>query len=77
MSSPADNNNQIIDSVTLAHSAGGDEALTIIAELMGEIAKSLDGAKQGQTTIDELSDAFENAEVTLHGIIAKLATGRD
>jgi hypothetical protein len=77
MSSPAAYNNQIVDSVSMAHSAGGDEALTIIAELVGEIAKSLGGAKQGQTTIDELSDAFENAEVALHGIIAKLATGRD
>jgi hypothetical protein len=78
MSSPtAATNSQIIDAVTQAHSAGGDEALMIVADLMGEIAQSLHTARQGQPTIDELSDAFENAEVALHGIIAKLATGRE
>jgi hypothetical protein len=77
MSSPATSNNQIINAVTQAHRAGGDAALKIIADLIEEIAQSLDGAKQGQPTIDELSDAFENAEVALHGIIAKLAIGRD
>lgn len=77
MSLPTAVNSQIIDAVTQAHSAGGDEALSIIAELMEKIAKGLNGARQGETTIDDLSDAFENAEVALHGIVAKLATGRE
>ncbi|MES9925097.1 MAG: hypothetical protein ABW152_13450 [Candidatus Thiodiazotropha endolucinida] len=77
MSFPTAVNNQITDAVTQAHSAGGDETLSIIAELMEKIAKSLNGARQGETTIDDISDAFENAEVALHGIVAKLATGRE
>ncbi|MEW8026254.1 MAG: hypothetical protein AB2792_14790 [Candidatus Thiodiazotropha sp.] len=77
MSSPAAVNSQITDAITLAYSAGGDEALKIIMELMKEIATGLNGAKEGRTTIDDLSDAFENAEVALHAIVAKLATGRE
>ncbi|MES9825354.1 MAG: hypothetical protein ABW127_13085 [Candidatus Thiodiazotropha endolucinida] len=77
MSFPTAVNSQITDAVTQAHSAGGDEALSIIAELMEKIAKGLNGARHGETTIDDLSDAFENAEVALHGIVAKLATGRE
>ena len=77
MAIPTAVNDQITDSVTQAHSAGGDEALTVIANLMVEIAKGLDGAKQGKPTIDDLSDAFENAEVALHSIVAKLSTGRE
>ena len=41
------------------------------------IAQGLDGAKQGSATLEDLSDAFESAEVAMHGIVAKLATGRD
>ncbi|MET0071976.1 MAG: hypothetical protein ABW096_18195 [Candidatus Thiodiazotropha sp.] len=44
---------------------------------MTEIAKALNGARSGETTIDDLADAFENAEVALHVIIADLATGRE
>jgi ATP-dependent protease Clp ATPase subunit len=77
MSTPAAINSQIADAVTQAHSAGGDEVLTILSQLMEEVARNLDRAKQGETTIDELSDAFESAEVALHGIVAKLATGRE
>ncbi|MEW8064980.1 MAG: hypothetical protein AB2794_06575 [Candidatus Thiodiazotropha endolucinida] len=44
---------------------------------MEKIAKGLNGARQGETTIDDLSDAFDNAEAALHGIVAKLATGRE
>lgn len=77
MSYPEATKSQIIDAISQAHTAGGDITLATIAELLGEIAISLEGAKQGQPTIDDLSDAFENAEVAFHGIIAKLATGRD
>jgi hypothetical protein len=77
MALPTPVNDQITDSVTQVFTSGGDEAVNVIAELMVEIAKGLDGAKQGHATIDELSDAFENAEVALHSIVAKLATGRE
>ncbi|MES9971242.1 MAG: hypothetical protein ABW092_14510 [Candidatus Thiodiazotropha sp.] len=77
MALPTSVNDQITDSVTQAYTTGGDDALNVIAELMSEIAKGLDSAKEGHATIDELSDAFENAEVALHGIVARLATGRD
>lgn len=77
MAFPTAVNDQITDSVTQAFTTGGDDAINVIAELMAEIAKGLDNAKQGHATIDELSDAFENAEVAMHGIVAKLATGRD
>ncbi|MES9947100.1 MAG: hypothetical protein B6D77_05075 [gamma proteobacterium symbiont of Ctena orbiculata] len=77
MAFPTAVNDQITDSVTQAFTTGGDDALNVIAELMAEIAKGLENAKQGYATIDELSDAFENAEVAMHGIVAKLATGRD
>jgi hypothetical protein len=76
MSSPAAINSQITDAVIQAHRVAGDESLTILATLMDEIAKSLERASQGETTIDDLSDAFENAEVAMHTIIARLATGK-
>ncbi|MGD8913492.1 MAG: hypothetical protein PVI97_15795 [Candidatus Thiodiazotropha sp.] len=77
MSPSAAVNSQITDAITQAQNAGGDEALSILTKLMEEVASSLDRAKQGEATIDDLSDAFENAEVMLHGIVAKLATGRE
>jgi hypothetical protein len=67
---------QITHSATQAQRAGGDEALSILATLMEEVARGLERAKLGETTIDDLSDAFENAEVAMHTIVAKLATGR-
>ncbi len=77
MAFPTAVNDQITDAVTQAHNAGGDEALSVITDLVVNIAKGLDGAKQGEPTIDDLSDAFENAEVALHSIVAKLSTGRE
>jgi hypothetical protein len=76
MSSLQGTSSQITDAVTKAHSAAGDTAITVIAKMLGEIAKSLDGARQGEATIDEISDALECAEVALHSIVARLATGR-
>jgi ATP-dependent protease Clp ATPase subunit len=73
--SSAEITSKITDAVTLTHRTGGDEALTIIARLMDEVASSLDRAKQGETTIDDISDAFENAEIAMHSIAAKLTIG--
>ncbi len=70
-------NDQITDAVTQAYTAGGEEAVDVIADLIHGIAQGLDGAKQGHTSLEALSDAFENAEAALHGIVAKLATGND
>ncbi|MGD8908494.1 MAG: hypothetical protein PVI92_04035 [Chromatiales bacterium] len=67
---------QIADAISQAHIAGGDEALSVISDLMKEVAKDLDSAKQGKSTIEDLSIAFENAEVALHEIVARLATGK-
>ncbi|PVV08780.1 MAG: hypothetical protein B6D72_15905 [gamma proteobacterium symbiont of Ctena orbiculata] len=77
MAFPTAINDQITDAVTQVHDSGGDDALTAVAGLMTEIANALNGAKSGETTIDDLADAFENAEVALHVIIADLATGRE
>jgi hypothetical protein len=77
MSYPTAINSQITDAVTQAHKAGGDETLTILGKLMDEVANSLERASQGEATIGDLSDAFDNAEVAMHTIIAKLATGRE
>ncbi|MEJ2453677.1 MAG: hypothetical protein P8103_05915 [Candidatus Thiodiazotropha sp.] len=77
MAFPTSVNNQITDAVTQAHSAGGEEALTIITELMTEIAKGLQGAKQGHTSIEEISVAFENAEMAFHDLVAKLASDKN
>ena len=74
MGFPTSVNSQITDAVTQAHSAGGDEALTVISALMSEIADSLGSAKQGETTMEQISVALENAEVSLHEIVARLAT---
>ena len=74
MSFPTAVNDQITDAVTQAYNAGGDEALSVIQDLMAEIAKGLEGARQGQTTIEDISVAFENAEMAFHGIVAGLAT---
>ena len=76
MALPTPVNGQITDAVTQAHTAGGDEALAVISDLLSEIAKGLKEAKQGHTTIEELSVAFENAEMAFHGIIARLATDK-
>jgi hypothetical protein len=56
-------NSKISDAITQAYTAGNTEALTIIAKLMAEIAQSLDAAKQGENSIEELSVAFEEAEM--------------
>ncbi|MCU7844458.1 MAG: hypothetical protein KZQ93_11530 [Candidatus Thiodiazotropha sp. (ex Monitilora ramsayi)] len=77
MAYPTNVNSQITDAVTQAHVAGGDEALNVISDLVAEIVKGLDGAKQGQNTIEDISVAFENAEMALHAIVAKLASGRE
>ena len=74
MGFPTSVNSQITDAVTQAYSAGGDEALSVISALMSEIADSLGSAKQGETTMEQISVALENAEVSLHGIVARLAT---
>lgn len=68
-------NEQITDAVTQAHSVGGAEALNAIAELLNNIARGLNDAQQGHTSLDELSDAFENAEAAFHTLAAKLASG--
>lgn len=70
-------NSQITDALTRSHRAGGDEALIILTTLMDEVARSLERARQGETTIDDLSDAFENAEIAMHSIAARLTTGRE
>jgi hypothetical protein len=70
-------NDQITDAVTQAHEVGGEEAVSIISDLLNNIAQGLNGAKKGHTSLEELSDAFENAEVALHDIVAKLATSKD
>jgi hypothetical protein len=77
MSIPTPLDSQITDAVSQAYTAGGDEALCVISDLMKEVAKGLDGAKQGQSTIEDISVAFENAEVAFHEIVARLATGRE
>jgi hypothetical protein len=74
MGFPTSVNSQITDAVTQAYSAGGDEALSVISALMSEIADSLGNAKQGESTMEQISVALENAEVSLHGIVARLAT---
>jgi hypothetical protein len=76
MAIPTPFDSQITDAIAQAYNAGGDEALSVITDLMKEVAKGMDGAKRGQTTIEDLSIAFENAEVALHEIVARLATGR-
>ncbi len=76
MAFPTAVNSQITDAITQAYTAGGDEALAIISDLVSEIAKGLDDAKRGEATLEDLSVAFENAEMALHGIVASLATGR-
>jgi hypothetical protein len=76
MAIPTTANNQIIDSLTQAYTAGGEETLSIVLDLVAEIAKGIDGAKQGQTSIEDLSVALENAEGALHEIVAKLAIGK-
>lgn len=76
MAFPTSVNNQITDAVTQAHVTGGDEAVTVISGLIAEIGKSLERAKQGQNTMEEISVALENAEVALHEIVAKLAADR-
>jgi len=76
MAFPTAVNSQITDAVTQAHTAGGDEALAIISDLVSEIAKGLDDAKRGHATLEDLSVAFENAEMALHGIVASLASGK-
>ena len=73
MGFPTSVNSQITDAVTQAHMAGGDEVLSVISVLMSEIAESLDGAKQGEATMEKISVAFENAEGLLHEIVARLA----
>jgi hypothetical protein len=77
MAFPTSVNNQITDAVTQAYSAGGDEALTVISELMTGIANGLHNAKQGSTTMEELSVTIENAEMALHDIVARLATSKE
>lgn len=77
MAFPTAVNDQITDSVTRAHTVGGDKALKVIAELIAGIAKGLEGAKQGNNTIEEVSIALEAAEMALHEIVASLATGRE
>ncbi|MBT3046842.1 MAG: hypothetical protein AB2728_04325 [Candidatus Thiodiazotropha sp.] len=77
MAFPTAINDQITDAVTQVYDSGGDDALTAVAGLITEIANALNGARSGETTIDDLADAFENAEVALHVIIADLATGRE
>jgi hypothetical protein len=77
MAFPTPINSQITDAVTKSYTAGGDEALSVISALMTELANCLEGAKQGSTTIEDLSVAFENAEGALHNIVAKLATGKE
>jgi hypothetical protein len=76
MAFPTQINDQITDAVTQAYNSGGDEALSVISELVSGIATSLVNAKQGHTTMEELSVAIENAEMALHNIIASLATGK-
>jgi hypothetical protein len=76
MAIPTPFDSQITDAISQAYTAGGDEVLSVITDLMKEVAKGLDGAKQGQSTMEDLSVAFENAEVALHEIVARLATGR-
>jgi hypothetical protein len=77
MAFPTSVNNQITDAVTQAYSVGGDEALTVISELMTGIANGLHNAKQGHTTMEELSVTIENAEMALHDIVARLATSKE
>ncbi|MCU7796320.1 MAG: hypothetical protein KZQ73_10250 [Candidatus Thiodiazotropha sp. (ex Semelilucina semeliformis)] len=77
MAFPTSINDQITDSVTQVHLAGGDEALTVMSDLVAGIVKCLDGAKQGQNTMEEISVTLENAEVALHGIVARLASGSE
>ena len=67
-------NEQITDAVTQAHTIGGAEALNAIADLLNNIARGLNDAQQGHTSLDELSDAFENAEAAFHALAAKLAS---
>jgi hypothetical protein len=76
MSIPTPLDSQITDAVSQAYSAGGNEALSAISNLIKEVANGLNGAKQGQSTIEDISIAFENAEVILHDIVARLASGR-
>ena len=67
-------NEQITDAVTQAHTAGGAEALNIIADLLNNIARGLGDAQQGTPSLEELSDALENAEAAFHTLAAKLAS---
>ncbi|MEW8506039.1 MAG: hypothetical protein AB2598_05005 [Candidatus Thiodiazotropha sp.] len=76
MAYPTAVDDRITDAVTQVYENGGNDALATVAGLIAEIANVLNGAKSGKTTIDELADAFENAEVALHGIVANIATGR-
>jgi hypothetical protein len=77
MALPTSVNNQITDAVTQAHSSGGEEAVTVISDLLQHIAQGLDSAKGGHASLEELSEAFENAEVALHAIAANLVNKSD
>ena len=69
-------NEQITDAVTQAHAVGGAEALNAIADLLNNIARGLDDAQQGAPSLEELSDAFQNAEAAFHALAAKLASDK-
>lgn len=72
MALSADVNNQISTALSELEANGGDEAVAVVAELLTGIAESLASARKGNPAMDELSTSIENAEATLHGIIAGL-----
>jgi F0F1-type ATP synthase membrane subunit b/b' len=72
MSLSADMNNQISSALSEVESNGGDTAVAVVAELLAGIAQSLASAKKGNATMDDLSTSIENAEASLHEIIAEL-----
>jgi formiminotetrahydrofolate cyclodeaminase len=66
---------QISTTLSEVEASGGGEAVAVVAELLTGIAQSLAAAKQGNATMDDLSTSIENAEATLHEIIAGLING--
>lgn len=78
MAYPTAVNGQITDSVTQAHAAGGDVALTTISELIEVIAHSLNavgGTSSSESKFgiaENLSSAFAKAESELLEILVKI-----
>jgi len=78
MAYPTAVNDQITDSVTQSHAAGGDDALNSISELLEAIAHSLNAVHSGTSSsqskfsiADNLSSAFAKAESDLLEILIK------